>query len=250
MRLTLLTVFLLTCLLRAEEKSDSETSEWFSPKFMKHSLSYLHGNTYEFSKGYRDISTLEHLSVWEWGQVFAFGDYTFLDDGKDTFYYEIQPKLSLSYVTGNDLSWKFIKDVYIATEFNHNDRKTTEVYLAGLGLGFDVPGFQWLNLNAYWREDVKKTGDSTYQITANWGIPLEFSSKFQMRIDGFVDIAGAEAGTTEHILFVPQITVDVGRIFNKPDRLYVGVEYSHWENKFGVNGIDEEVWQFLVKYYF
>ncbi|MCH2206644.1 MAG: hypothetical protein MK132_12325 [Lentisphaerales bacterium] len=53
-----------------------------------------------------------------------------------------------------------------------------------------------------------------------------------MRVDRFINIAGSEAETKENILFVPQIPLDVGRLFNKPDKLFAGVEYSYWDHKF------------------
>ena len=44
--------------------------------------------------------------------------------------------------------------------------------------------------------------------------------------------------------------MDIGRLFNRPDKLYAGVQYSHWNHKFGFKGAKEEIWQFLIKYYF
>jgi nucleoside-specific outer membrane channel protein Tsx len=244
MTFKLLTFLLLSLSLSAEDL------DWFKPNYMQHSISYLRGNTYEFGDRDRSTGSIDHFSVWNWGELYAFMDYSYYDNGHDDAYYEIKPKISLNYLTGEKLEYGIIKDVFIANEFNHSTEKTTEVYLTGLGVKLDVPYFQWWNMNLYWRNDIKVAGEGTYQFSTDWAIPINLHPKIKIRCEGFADFAGTEGNSTHNILFSPQLIFDVGNLFGKPDTLFTGTEYINWQNKYGVDGVNEEVWQFIIKYYF
>ncbi|MCM8534378.1 MAG: DUF5020 family protein [Lentisphaeraceae bacterium] len=228
---------------------EQDSSSIFKPKFMAHSISFLHGNDYKFGERDKSIFTLEHFSAWEWGDVFSFADYIIEDHGENKTYWEIQPRFSLSYLTGKKLTLGIIKDVLIATEYNASD-KGFKAYLAGIGFKLDLSklGFKHFNLNLYYRNEIGHNGD-TYQITVNWNYPIHINN-YKFNVGGFADFAGRESTKAENLLFVPQIVMDVGDLFNKPNQLYMGVEYSNWNNKFGVKGVNEELFQFLIKYHF
>ena len=44
----------------------------------------------------------------------------------------------------------------------------------------------------------------------------------------------------------PQLLLDVGNLWGAEDRLYAGVEYQVWRNKFGIEGADEDNPQLIV----
>ncbi|MCM8533955.1 MAG: DUF5020 family protein [Lentisphaeraceae bacterium] len=228
---------------------EQDSSSIFTPKFMDNSISFLHGNDYKFGERDKTIFTFEHFSAWEWGDVFSFADHIIQDHGENITYWEFQPRFSLSYLTGKNMEFGIVKDVLIANEYNAND-KGFKAYLAGIGFKLDLSdlGFKHFNLNLYYRNEIGYKGD-TYQVTANWNYPIHVSD-LKFRITGFVDFAGAEGDKKENLLFVPQIVMDVGDLFNKPNQLYMGVEYSNWNNKFGAKGVNEELFQFLIKYHF
>jgi nucleoside-specific outer membrane channel protein Tsx len=239
--------FCFICLILAV---DAEEKSWYEPEYVKHSIAILKGNTYEVGERRREVGTVDHFSVWKWGEIYSFVDYTFFDEQDDETYFEIKPKLSLSYLSGESLEYGIIKDFFLATEFNYSSEKTTEVYLGGLGVKLEVPGFQWWNMNLYYREDVKAAGGGTYQFSTDWGIPFQLHDKFKFQFEGFADFAGTEGHSKHNIIFSPQILMDLGHFVGQSDKLYIGAEYTYWQNKFGIDGVDEEVCQFIVKFYF
>lgn len=227
-----------------------EDSFWYKPKFMQHSVSYLYGNTFKVGERDRETMSFDHFSVWEWGEIYAFLDYMHFDEDDDEAYFEIKPKISLSYLFDIKMELGPVKDVFWSNEFNYSNLGGAEVYLTGLGVKMDVPGFKWWNMNLYFREDVKVNGRGTYQFSTDWCIPINISDKIKLHIEGFADFAGTSGNSKHNILFSPQVLLDVGNIFGKPGSLYAGTEYIYWQNKFGIEGVDEEVWQFIVKYSF
>ena len=65
---------------------------------------------------------------------------------------------------------------------------------------------------------------------------------------GFIDFAGSQGDREESIIGAPQLLVDVGNFWGAPDRLHAGIEYQFWRNKFGIDGVDEDVVQLMVKW--
>lgn len=65
------------------------------------------------------VVTLEHINGWKYGDNFFFVDITNADKSDEerstSFYGEISPRISLSKVTGKDLSFGIVKDVLITT---------------------------------------------------------------------------------------------------------------------------------------
>ena len=228
----------------------AEEGFWHKPKFMGHSLSYLYGNTFKVGERDRELVSFDHFSVWEWGEIYAFLDYMYFDEDDDEAYFEIKPKLSLSYLFDEKMELAPVKDVFWANEFNYSNLGGAEVYLTGLGVKLDVPGFKWWNMNLYFREDVKVNGRGIYQFSTDWCVPINISEKFKFEFKGFADFAGTSGNSKHNILFSPQFLLDVGNIFGKPGSLYAGTEFIYWQNKFGIDCVDEEVWQFIVTYRF
>ena len=223
---------------------------WYKPNFMEHSVSYLYANTFKVGERDREIISFDHFSKWQWGEVYAFLDYTYFDEDDDEAYFEIKPKISLSYLFDKKLEAGPVKDVFWANEFNYSNLGGAEVYLTGLGVKLDVPGFKWWNMNLYFREDVKVNGRGTYQFSTDWCIPISISDKIKFEFKGFADFAGTSGNSRHNILFSPQFLLDVGNIYGKPGSFYAGTEFIYWQNKFGIEGVDEEVWQFIVTYRF
>jgi len=52
-------------------------------------------------------------------------------------------------------------------------------------------------------------------------------------------------------MIVPRLLFDVGETLNMGDnKLWVGVEYQYWHNKFGIEGKTESVHQAQIKWVF
>lgn len=211
------------------------------------SLSFLHGSDYKLGEATRNIMTYEHTDGWKYGDTFFFTDLSFLDENKTEYYAELQPRFSLSKISGKKFSYGMVDDILIATqmEFGSHDVRT---YLYGLGADLKIPGFTFLNVEAYVRDNAYLPG-ATYQFTTAWDRPFVIANS-KWTITGFVDWAGGEDQLSSNVIAAPQLLLDIGNYWNLPGKLYGGIEYQYWHNKFGVHGVDEHAPQAMVKFFF
>lgn len=253
------------------------------------SLTYLYGDNFQRlnfndeEQRSQTTFTFEHASGWAWGDVFYFLDYiradntqsrgsfangTFRQKEKDTFYYmEFSPRVSLSWLTGQDLSVGPLKDVKAAFTYEKGEGGPgTENYLYGIGLDWDVPGFAFLNTNLYrvklnnqvFFADQNSNGYTT-QLTVAGAYPFTIGDQ-SFVIDGFVDwrAPSKEANTQTSVGSSIQVKWDAGKaLFGEERTLYVGTEVNMWHNKYGIkpidgstDGFDQTAVQALVKYHF
>ncbi len=213
-------------------------------------IQLLYGNGYELGDNTRSTLTFEHANGWKYGDNFFFLDVINpLKDGQDStndLYAEFSPRLSISKISGKDLSFAFVKDVLLAGTlemgiYSHN-------YLYGVGFSLDLPKFAFADINIYVRDNPNESGQ-TYQITPVWALPFTVGSA-KMLFEGFADIAGSEGTTEFNIDFQPRLLLDVGNFWGASDSLWAGVEYIYWHNKFGIDGVDESLPQAMVKWVF
>nr|WP_010133692.1 outer membrane protein OmpK [Microbulbifer agarilyticus] len=232
------------------------------------SLTALHGKNYEVNYGLstddstRNVLTFEHVSGHTWGDLFMFGDYLKSTDGSAELYGEISPRLSLGKL-GNDVAFGPVKDVLLAgqlelgnTDDPDNLLVTGERFvnkLAGVGFDLDAPGFAYLQANLYHRNNEKRADNE--QLTLAWGLPFTVGSE-SFLYDGFIDWASASRDVHASMNFTSQLKWDIGARSGNPKKLYAGVEYVHWNDKFGIKdgtfGIDsnERNINLLLKYHF
>lgn len=241
----------------------SEKSQpWYSPYWTSSNVHVIHGKNYEDTDKTQEIFSFEHASGYKWGDIFMFFDHVNRSGRDNDFYMEVHPRLSLSYLTGADLSFGPVKDVFIATEYNKNDDtgrfENFEAYLYGIGFALDAPGFDYMNLNIYARDtqnaDNPFTGESmasgiTTQVSFDWRYPFSIG-KTDWYCAGFFDWAGKEDQKLENFLFETRVMTDIGKLFGKEKALYTGVEYKNWWNKYGVENLDEEVVSINLMYEF
>ncbi len=186
----------------------------------------------------------------------------------DELYGEWYSNFSLGKITGNDLSFAFVKDLGIIAGFNFAAEVNTVYYLPGVRFALDIPGFAFANLDvmAYIQDGTSNYADGTtikekdsYAIDFNWTYPFTIGST-NWTIEGHVEyIAGADneinipgVGIVEDkrsswVLAQPQLRLDVGElIFSKKDKLFAGIEYQYWRNKLGDSKTKENVAQLLL----
>ncbi|GMG87077.1 outer membrane protein OmpK [Biformimicrobium ophioploci] len=233
------------------------------------SLSALSGDDYKvhYSLGTDDSSrsviTFEHVSGHSWGDVFMFADYLKSSDDSEELYTEISPRLSLGKLGGKELSWGPVKDVLVAGtielgNFEDPDRLTATGphfmnTLTGVGFDLQVPGFAFVQANVYHRNNEDKANNE--QLTLVWAAPFKLGTA-EFVYDGFIDWASAARDAHPSLNFTSQLKWDVGANWGKPKSLYAGLEYVHWNDKFGIKdgtfGIDsnERNLNLLVKYHF
>ncbi|SLN49152.1 Nucleoside-specific channel-forming protein, Tsx [Roseovarius albus] len=208
----------------------------------------------------RQTITLEHFSTNDIGDLFFFVDF-FQDNDKleddsgtesdqygEIYYHLHGSQFGLNFgdsspVSGLDLGVGLNQ----GTDFS--------VALAGPRLNFGIEGFRVLSLGVYaynnFVDPFSRNLDTTYQATLVWDYPFAMGKqKFLMR--GFVDFIGDQgSGVEEQIVFSPQFRWDLGNAIKlNEDKLYLGVEYTHFNNKFGVEGVDENSYSLFVSFKF
>ncbi|WP_226664708.1 outer membrane protein OmpK [Microbulbifer aggregans] len=233
------------------------------------SLTALRGNDYKVhysldsDDSSRTVMTFEHASGHSWGDLFLFSDYLVSDDNSTEWYTEISPRLSLGKLSGKELAYGPVKDVLLAGQLELGNMDDPDHLtatgphfmntLTGVGFDLDVPGFTFFQANLYQRNNEDKADNE--QLTLAWGLPFTLGSE-EFLYDGFLDWASASADAHSTMNFTSQLKWDIGARAGKPKKLYAGVEYVHWNDKFGIKdgtfGIDsnERNINLLVKYHF
>lgn len=214
---------------------------------------YKFGSNATFASGFAETTnratvTLEHFSTNDIGDLFFFVDF-FVDNNdaavagnsESDQYGEIYYTLHGKHF-GLDLGEGFVSALDLQVGLNQGT--DFSVGLIGPRVSFNVPGFQVLSLalTTYTNfvDPFDRNLDTTYQATAVWGAPFNLGDQ-KFRFQGFVDFIGDQgAGVDNQIVFSPQIRWDLGHAMGKaPGKIHLGVEYTHFNNKFGTTGVDE-----------
>ena len=208
------------------------------------------------------ILTLQHASMWRYGDNFLFVD--FLDDGGDDgfnekdAYSEWYSNLSLGRILGRDVGFGPVRDLGVFAGVAVGTDSNFRQWLPGARVSWTVPGFVFLNTALMYGIDGGGgvEGGSPPELD---GRPiLDVSGLLPFGLGGLsFSITGhAEyaAATTDEfgndvpawILAQPQLRWDVGRaVGGAANSLHAGVEYQYWANKLGTD-VDESVFQLLV----
>lgn len=232
------------------------------------SLTYQYGKEFKVDARTVQTITFEHASDWSWGDVYLFMDNNWYpgggtyNDGHHSIYSELAPRLSLGKVFDSKLSFGPVKDVLIASSFewdkNEKHGAHDQVnYLLGPGFDLDLPGFDYFQLNFYYRKpDGGVAPSGQWQITPVWSYTIPIG-RSDVVIDGYMDWVVNNKGTYHsNLLFNPQIKYDLGKHFGyEPKRFYAGVEYNNWTNKYAIKDTrafdtDQNVTSLIVKVYF
>ena len=217
------------------------------------SLSALYGENYKapFAAGNEKIDqstiTAEYAAGLKYGDIFAFADRTNNDFGNET-YFEVAPRLSLGAVTGQKLELGPIKDVLIATTWEGNSGASDfNNYLYGIGFALDIPYTSYANINFYKADNDLQKDD--YQMTITYAVPFKIGGE-EFLADAFLDWSTAEGPDRKSELnWTSQYKWNVGKHISPETKLYLGIEHSVWNNKFGTD-VDQHDVSALVKYHF
>ncbi|WP_312535208.1 outer membrane protein OmpK [Acinetobacter variabilis] len=217
------------------------------------SLSALYGKNYKapFAAGNEKIDqstiTAEYAAGLKYGDIFAFADRTNNDFGNET-YFEVAPRLSLGAVTGQKLELGPIKDVLIATTWEGNSGASDfNNYLYGIGFALDIPYTSYANINFYKADNDLQKDD--YQMTITYAVPFKIGGE-EFLADAFLDWSTAEGPDHKSELnWTSQYKWNVGKHISPETKLYLGIEHSVWNNKFGTD-VDQHDVSALVKYHF
>lgn len=198
----------------------------------------------------RETITLEHFSTNDIGDLFFFVDFTHDENnnkiaGRDEsdqygeIYYHLHgSNFGLTFDEGS-----LIQGLDLGIGLNQGT--DVSIGLAGPRLGLNIPGFNFFTLAVYaydnFEDPFNRNLDTTYQVTAVWNAPFEIGSQ-KFVAQGFVDFIGSQdKGVKSQIVFSPQLRWDIGHAMGRPEnKIHLGVEYTHFDNKFGIKGVDED----------
>lgn len=253
-------LILITAGLLLPQLAWSGATQWSSTN-----LQYLYGSSYSqiffntetSSLDSRDVSssiiTLEHVNGWKYGDTFFFVDITNPDRSDSeiptSYYGEISPRLSLGKILNKDLSLGIIKDVLITTtaEIGQGFRN----YLYGVAIDLNIPKTPVAQVNFYVRNEISSSinpvTDTGNQVTLVWLTPFSIGN-LSFAFEGFFDYAFGMDHVEDNIITAPRLLLDVGKLWSAEGVLQAGIEYQIWRNKFGLDGIDEDVPQLMVKW--
>lgn len=255
-----------TIVLLASSSMAIAQTESGAKGFSNWNFQLAHGTEFRQPGNPRDVAkvigTFENSSAWSWGSSYFFVD-ILQSDGVDQHarevYGEWYPSASLSKLTGTTLSSGLLRDVSATLAVNMGSKSTGAaplVFLPGLTFDLNLPGFNFFSIGAFAYVDrgrisgVDNGCHSTgYQVTPAWSLPFSIGA-VKLRFDGFADFIGSHGQCASQLLTQPQIKVDLGALRAKPGKLYVGVEWQRWDNKFGIDGLDESFPQLLGQWVF
>jgi len=190
------------------------------------------------------------------GDIFAFIDYSMADgrlfvpgavEGtKTAFYVEIQPRLSLSYLSGKDLSTGYVKDFFIATQLNAGSGADYRAGLIGLGMSLTVPKLDFFALNIYYKHENFVPFDTysrdTAQLTFAYGTHFGDTG---ISLTGWLDWTGYNIQTQNQLLYK---LADIA----EGQKIEVGLEHLYYyEDEDVSNGYttpETSVLQVMMKY--
>ena len=215
-----------------------------------YSVSYLNGSDYEVGDNEKQIWTIEYASGTTWGDHFMFFDRLESDDGTFETYGEFTPRFKVS-----EFSAGIFKNLYFAPSVEMGPSNN---YLWGISTDVAIVHFKFIKLSFYARDNGN--GDGSFQTTLAWAVPIG-----PLVYDGFIDYAtgadnvdiggGVLVDRETQMNFTSQLKYDLAPHFNLENKLYVGIEYVFWNNKFGIKDsptfkTDERNANLLIKYHF
>ncbi|WP_286262747.1 outer membrane protein OmpK [Thalassotalea atypica] len=209
---------------------------WAETLWSDFSVTYLNGSDYEVGDPDRQVVTFEHVAGLSWGDSFLFVDRLESDNGSTETYAEWSPRIKISQYENS-----FLKNIYVATTAEIGDGFTH--YLVGVGTDIKMPHFTFLKLNLYHRNN--ELGDNGEQVTVAWAVPIG-----PLNYDGFIDFVPSNNDNETSMNMTSQLKYNLSPHINITTPLYLGIEYVHWQNKFGIDDVDENNVNLLVKYHF
>ncbi|MGS2719819.1 DUF5020 family protein [Paraglaciecola aestuariivivens] len=204
------------------------------------SLTLLYGSQYQVGDATRTVFTLEHSSGFTWGDNYFFLDRMFGENGNHSTYFELAPRFSIS-----DYQNQWIKGIKIATTWESG--KHFDHRLIGLGTNLKAKGFVYVGLNFYRR--LNDNRPNTWQTTLNWRKKFQFN-QWDWVYDGFIDWASASAVQASSFNFTSQLKINLAQHLGLSKPIYLGSEIVIWNNKFGINNVNERNLNLLFKAHF
>jgi nucleoside-specific outer membrane channel protein Tsx len=203
----------------------------------------------------KSIITFENTTVGGGGRSYLFIDvvrsWSAADTNAKEVYGEWYPTLSLRKISGRKPSTGFVRDVSATLGLNGGVRSTGPapfVLLPGATFDVNVPRFTFVSVGIFayidrgqFQGQPSGCRGTTYQLTPSWSLPFKVGGA-SMSVEGFADFIGGHADCGAMVISQPQLRVDISGLWHKPGTLYLGVEWDYWHNKYGIAGLQDNVW--------
>ena len=230
------------------------------PLWRDFSAAYLAGSGFTLDPDQQQTVSLAYASGHSWGDTFTYLDTTFFRDDERSYslFGETAARWSLM-DTEEDRSNRTVADVLVAASLEFGSG-TVETFTLGPSIDFNAPGFDYLQFGLMRRESVNRSGFNNsdgWQFVPTWSLTIPVG-RSEWVIDGFAKWIFATDSRDYHtnFQFSPQIKYNVGKHLSGADaRMYLGIEYYYWSNKYGVEDSptedsDQHAISFVAKYHF
>ncbi|ARC92991.1 hypothetical protein B6A42_14185 [Vibrio coralliilyticus] len=94
--------------------------------------------------------------------------------GKEKIFMKFAPRMSLDALTGKDLSFGPVQELYVSTLMEWGGNSGVNTQKAGIGSDVNVPWFGKVGLNLYGTYDSNKKDWNGFQVSTNWFKPFYF----------------------------------------------------------------------------
>ena len=215
------------------------------PIWQDFSVTGLYGENYEVVDEKQATATFEYTAKVKYADVFFFIDRMRGADDFKSSYFEFSPRLSLGEVSGQKLAFGPVKDVLVSTTWEGGEG--FDNFLYGVGFDLDIPYFRYASINLY--RVNNENIDDDYQLTLTYGVPIKLGTE-EFLVDGFLVWSTEEDTHDSEMNWTTQWKWNVGKHISPDTNLYLGIEHSIWNNKFGIPNADENNVSALVKYHF
>ena len=131
----------------------------------------------KFTATYENYTSFSKLPLNIGGDIFSFFDHVDTTDN-DSYYFEIQPRLSISKTFDKNLEFGPIKDITLNYQINKGEDFVAHLY--GMGADLNIPFLDFSSIGYYYKNT---NYDNTAQLSFNYGKKLASSVQFL----GFVE---------------------------------------------------------------
>ena len=231
-----------------------------APLWSDFSGAFVAGSGFTLDPDKQRTVSLEYASGYGWGDTFTYIDTTFFRGDERTYslFGETAARWSVM-DSDKDRSNQAVTDVLMAASLEFGSG-TVETFTLGPSIDLNVPGFDYLHLGLMRRESLNRSGFNNsdgWQFVPTWSLTIP-AGRSEWVIDGFAKWIFATDHSDYHpnFQFNPQIKYNIGKhLFRSDARVYLGIEYYFWSNKYGVKSSsvadsDQHAVSFLAKYHF
>ena len=206
----------------------------------------LYGFDYKRGPGFSEVDeailTIANATGFTWGDSFFFLDTSNFDDDDGTggTHMEFGPRYRFKKFEEGGAIKAFYGIVQIDWDSGQFANKVTK--MAGLSLDWNVPGFRFVKTHLQFRDDPTFDGTSL-QFNLVWNKGFKIGEE-NFSFEGFLDYTTSEGASESSLLTQPQI------MWHPTKHFALGLEYQYWQNRIGIDGLDEEAPQIIARWTF